>query len=147
MVSFSVPSDVDDMMVQRLGAVFMPHGLGHFMGIDTHDTGGYPKGVERPKKPGLKSLRTARDLLEGMVITVEPGCYFIKALLFPAMANATTSKFFNRETIERFRNFGGVRIESDLVVTANGCKNMTNVPRETWEIEAVMAGGPWPPTK
>jgi len=43
MVSFSVPSDVDDMMVQRLGAVFMPHGLGHFMGIDTHDTGGYPK--------------------------------------------------------------------------------------------------------
>ncbi|XP_010447846.1 PREDICTED: xaa-Pro dipeptidase [Camelina sativa] len=137
--------DVDDMMVQRLGAVFMPHGLGHFMGIDTHDTGGYPKGVERPKEPGLKSLRTARDLLEGMVITVEPGCYFIKALLLPAIENAATSKFFNRETVERFRNFGGVRIESDLVVTADGCKNMTNVPRETWEIEAVMAGGPWPP--
>lgn len=91
----SVPSDVEEMMVERLGAVFMPHGLGHFMGIDTHDTGGYPlvhqitfapkiyphnsgfllgcfyfsflKGVERPKEPGLKSLRTARDLLEGMV--------------------------------------------------------------------------------
>ncbi|KAJ4913410.1 Metallopeptidase M24 family protein [Raphanus sativus] len=137
--------DVDEMMVERLGAVFMPHGLGHFMGIDTHDTGGYPMGVERPKEPGLKSLRTARDLLEGMVITVEPGCYFIKALLIPAMENAKTSKFFNRETIERFKNIGGVRIESDLVVTANGCKNMTNVPRETWEIEAVMAGAPWPP--
>lgn len=102
------------------------------------------KGVERPKESGLKSLRTARDLLEGMVrlivssinafgsshlsslfivlmvcmqvITVEPGCYFIKALLIPAMENAATSKFFNRETIERFRNFGGVRIESDLVM-------------------------------
>lgn len=49
------------------------------------------------------------------VITVEPGCYFIKALLVPAMENARTSKFFNRETIERFRNLGGVRIESDLV--------------------------------
>lgn len=48
---------------------------------------------------------------------MEPGCYFIKALLFPAMEYATTSKFFNRETIERFRNFGGVRIESDLVMS------------------------------
>ncbi|EOY30523.1 Metallopeptidase M24 family protein isoform 7, partial [Theobroma cacao] len=137
--------NIDDMMVERLGAMFMPHGLGHFLGIDTHDPGGYPKGVERPKEPGLKSLRTARQLQEGMVITVEPGCYFIDALLVPAMENANTSKFFNCEIVDRFKNFGGVRIESDVLVTANGSKNMTKVPRETWEIEAVMAGGPWPP--
>ncbi|XP_007012898.2 PREDICTED: xaa-Pro dipeptidase isoform X2 [Theobroma cacao] len=137
--------NIDDMMVERLGAMFMPHGLGHFLGIDTHDPGGYPKGVERPKEPGLKTLRTARQLQEGMVITVEPGCYFIDALLVPAMENANTSKFFNREIVDRFKNFGGVRIESDVLVTANGSKNMTKVPRETWEIEAVMAGGPWPP--
>ncbi|XVE98028.1 hypothetical protein REPUB_Repub03eG0070000 [Reevesia pubescens] len=139
--------NVDDMMVERLGAVFMPSGLGHLLGIDTLDPGGYPKGVERPKEPGLKSLRTARQLQEGMVITVEPGCYFIDALLIPAMENTNTSKFFKRETVDRFKSFGGVRIESDVLVTGNGSKNMTKVPRKTWEIEAVMAGGPWPLSK
>ncbi|XP_010541025.1 PREDICTED: xaa-Pro dipeptidase [Tarenaya hassleriana] len=136
--------EVDEMMVERLGAVFMPHGLGHLLGIDTHDPGGYLTGVERPKEPGLRSLRTARELLEGMVITVEPGCYFIHTLLSAAMDKPKTSKFFNREAIDRFRNFGGVRIESDVIVTVDGCKNMTNVPREVGEIEAVMAGAPWP---
>ncbi|PKI71100.1 hypothetical protein CRG98_008501 [Punica granatum] len=110
----------------------MPHGLGHLLGIDTHDPGGYPKGLERPKEPGLSSLRTARELLEGMVITVEPGCYFIDALLEPAMESSKTAKFFNHEAVARFRGFGGVRIESDVV------------PRQESEIEAVMAGGRWP---
>lgn len=136
--------NVDEMMAARLGAVFMPHGLGHFLGIDTHDPGGYPKGMERSKEPGLKSLRTVRELQEGMVITVEPGCYFIDALLVLAMENENTSKFFNREVIGRFKDFGGVRIESDVLVTANGSKNMTSVPREISDIEAVMAGAPWP---
>ncbi|MCL7045934.1 hypothetical protein MKW94_008125, partial [Papaver nudicaule] len=136
--------DVHDMMSERIGAVFMPHGLGHLLGIDTHDPGGYPKEIERPKEPGLKSLRTARDLNEGMVITVEPGCYFIDALLVPAMESSITSKFFNRKEIERFKTFGGVRIESDLYITFNGANNLTNCPRQTWEIEAVMAGAPWP---
>ncbi|KAJ9167927.1 hypothetical protein P3X46_019515 [Hevea brasiliensis] len=139
-----VVGNVDDMMTERLGAVFMPHGLGHLLGIDTHDPGGYLKGPKRSKEPGLRSLRTARELEEGMVITVEPGCYFIDALLDPAMENSNTSKFFNREAIGRFKGFGGVRIESDVHVTANGSNNMTNVPREVWEIEAVMAGAAWP---
>ncbi|KAL9227678.1 hypothetical protein vseg_003338 [Gypsophila vaccaria] len=136
--------NVEDMMTQRLGAVFMPHGLGHLLGIDTHDPGGYLKGLERPKEPGLKSLRTVRQLEQDMVITVEPGCYFINALLNPAMQSSLTAKFFNRDAIRRFEGFGGVRIESDVYVTTNGCKNMTNVPRKIWEIEAVMAGGKWP---
>ncbi|CAL8172017.1 unnamed protein product [Prunus armeniaca] len=136
--------NVDDMMVERLGAVFMPHGLGHLLGIDTHDPGGYPKGLERPKEPGLRSLRTARELQEGMVITVEPGCYFIDALLVPALGSSNTTKFFNHEAVSRFKGFGGVRIESDVLVTDTGCKNMTKVPREISEIEAVMAGAPWP---
>nr|AKF43196.1 metallopeptidase M24 family protein [Geranium maderense] len=141
---FILVGDVGDMMAKRLGAVFMPHGLGHFMGIDTHDPGGYLKVLERPKEPGLRSLRTVRELKEGMVITVEPGCYFIDAVLVPAMESSNTCMFFNRETIGRFKGFGGVRIESDLYVTGDGCKNMTKCPRETWEIEAVMAGAPWP---
>ncbi|KAM7519587.1 hypothetical protein LguiB_018549 [Lonicera macranthoides] len=136
--------DVEDLMVERLGAVFIPHGLGHLLGLDTHDPGGYLKGAERPKEPGLKSLRTSRELLEGMVITVEPGCYFIDALLVPAMESPKTSKFFNKEEINKFRGFGGVRIESDVRVTSDGCVNMTNCPREVLDIEAVMAGAPWP---
>ncbi|KAL5984962.1 hypothetical protein ACLOJK_038799 [Asimina triloba] len=107
--------DVDSMMEERLGAVFMPHGLGHLLGIDAHDPGGYPQGTVRPALPGLKALRTTRELKEGMVITVQPGCYFNDVLLTPAMENPKTSKFFNRDSIERFRNFGGVRIESDVV--------------------------------
>ncbi|KAI3421692.1 uncharacterized protein J3R85_011881 [Psidium guajava] len=111
-----ISGDLDHMMVERLGAAFMPHGLGHLLGIDTHDPGGYLQGLERPKEPGLSSLRTVRELQEGMVITVEPGCYFIDALLDPAMESANTSKFFNHDAIGRFRKFGGVRIESDVVL-------------------------------
>lgn len=136
--------DVDAMMVERVGAVFLPHGLGHLLGIDTHDPGGYLKGAERPTEPGLSSLRTSRELLEGMVITVEPGCYFIDSVLVPAMESSKTSRFFNQEEIDRFRNFGGVRIESDVYVTSNGCLNMSKCPREIKDIEAVMSGAPWP---
>ncbi|KAG6428624.1 hypothetical protein SASPL_112877 [Salvia splendens] len=147
MISSRLPDfkrDVDAMVQERIGAVFIPHGLGHLLGIDTHDPGGYLKGAERPKEPGLKSLRTSRELLEGMVITVEPGCYFIDALLIPAMENVQTSKFFNRHEISRFRGFGGVRIESDVYVSCDGCVNMTKCPRAIKDIEAVMAGAPWP---
>lgn len=139
-----IVGNVDDMMIERLGAVFMPHGLGHFLGIDTHDPGGYLKGLEKLKGPGLKALRTIRELQEGMVITVEPGCYFIDALLAPAMESSNTAKFFDREAISRFKGFGGVRIESDVHVTAGGCQNMTKCPRQISEIEAVMTGSPWP---
>ncbi|XP_073034499.1 uncharacterized protein [Primulina eburnea] len=135
--------DIDAMNHERLGAIFMPHGLGHLLGIDTHDPGGYLKGAERPEEPGLRALRTSRELLEGMVITVEPGCYFINALLLPAMENPKTSQYFNQEKISRFIDFGGVRIESDVYVTSDGCVNMTKVPREIQEIEAVMGGAPW----
>ncbi|KAI5022165.1 hypothetical protein ZWY2020_058895 [Hordeum vulgare] len=138
-----IHGDIDDMMNARLGAVFMPHGLGHLLGIDAHDPGGYPEGLEKPKEPGLEALRTTRELKQGMVITVEPGCYFSDSLLMRARDDPICSKFFDWETIETYKSFGGVRIESNLYVTAQGCKNLTNCPREIWEIEAVMAGMPW----
>ncbi|KAI3850665.1 hypothetical protein MKW98_030725 [Papaver atlanticum] len=127
-------------MIERVGAAFMPHGLGHLLGINsTHDRGGYPKVTLRPKEPALKSLHTTRELKEGMVITVEPGCYFNDALLAPLLESSSTSKFFNHKEIERFKTFGGVRIKSDVYVTSNGADSLTKCPRETWEIEAVMA--------
>ncbi|KAK6028563.1 aminopeptidase P domain protein, partial [Ostertagia ostertagi] len=70
--------DIDEMVNARLGAVFMPHGLGHLIGLDVHDCGGYlGDALPRSDLPGLKSLRTTRTLKEIMVITIEPGCYFI----------------------------------------------------------------------
>ncbi|CAM6002986.1 unnamed protein product [Sphagnum balticum] len=69
--------DIEEMLEHRISAIFFPHGLGHFLGIDTHDVGGFPDGCARLTKQGLKSLRTCRTLQAGMCITVEPGVYFI----------------------------------------------------------------------
>ncbi|XP_037733641.1 xaa-Pro dipeptidase isoform X1 [Chelonia mydas] len=131
--------NVDDMVKVHLGAIFMPHGLGHLLGIDVHDVGGYPEGVDRIDLPGLKSLRTARVLKEGMVLTVEPGIYFIDCLLDQALNDPSQSCFINNEVLQRFRRFGGVRIEDDIAVAANGMELLTCVPRTVEEIEAFMA--------
>eukprot|EP01125_Pyxidicula_operculata_P001455 TRINITY_DN11337_c0_g1_i1.p1 TRINITY_DN11337_c0_g1~~TRINITY_DN11337_c0_g1_i1.p1 ORF type:complete len:479 (-),score=113.60 TRINITY_DN11337_c0_g1_i1:125-1561(-) len=135
-----VRGDVDEMMKEFIGSLFMPHGLGHFLGLDTHDVGGYPNGMERTKEPGLKSLRCGRVLKENMVITVEPGVYFIQSLLEPAFQNPSQSKFLNEEKIRSMFGFGGVRIEDDVVVKKDGAENMTeSCPRSIEEIEALMA--------
>lgn len=134
--------DVEDMIEAHLGAVFMPHGLGHFMGCDVHDVGGYLEGEPtRPSEPGLKSLRTARILAEGMVLTIEPGIYFIDCLLDNALKDPNLSQFLNAARISEYRNFGGVRIEDDIVITRVGCELMTKVPRTIEEIEALMHAG------
>uniref|UniRef100_A0A7M4E945 Xaa-Pro dipeptidase n=1 Tax=Crocodylus porosus TaxID=8502 RepID=A0A7M4E945_CROPO len=131
--------NVDDMVTVHLGAVFMPHGLGHLLGIDVHDVGGYPEGVERIDLPGLRSLRTARVLQAGMVLTIEPGIYFIDHVLDQALKDPTQSCFINNQVLQRFRGFGGVRIEDDIAVTASGMELLTCVPRTAEEIEAFMA--------
>ncbi|GFS21836.1 XAA-PRO dipeptidase [Elysia marginata] len=133
--------DVDKMMDTRLGAVFMPHGLGHMLGIDTHDVGGYPEGVTRSTEPGLRSLRTARVVEPRMVLTVEPGCYFINALLDAALANPEQKDFFVESVLNRFRGFGGVRIEEDIAITQTGMECLSCVPRTVAEIESLMAAG------
>eukprot|EP01133_Synstelium_polycarpum_P015968 gene15968-18985_t len=126
---------IDELVENKIGSVFFPHGLGHLLGLDTHDVGGY----QGDAKPKVHSLRTTRSLLEGMFLTVEPGCYFIDHLLDQALADPVRSKFFNKEVLARFRRFGGVRIEDDLLVTANGCENFSKMlPRTVEEIEAFM---------
>jgi Xaa-Pro dipeptidase len=135
-----VKGSVDDMMEENIFALFFPHGLGHFLGLDTHDVGGYPKGVDRIDRPGIKFLRARRELLPGMVITIEPGIYFVPAVLKPAMADPEKNKFLNTEKVESLLGFGGVRIEDDIIVTEDGMENMTNVPKEVDEIEDLMKG-------
>eukprot|EP00611_Tribonema_gayanum_P004400 TRINITY_DN1357_c0_g1_i3.p1 TRINITY_DN1357_c0_g1~~TRINITY_DN1357_c0_g1_i3.p1 ORF type:complete len:280 (+),score=75.44 TRINITY_DN1357_c0_g1_i3:687-1526(+) len=131
---------VDAMMSANVGAVFMPHGLGHLMGLDTHDCGGYPPGVERDPRPGYKSLRCGRPLEAGMVITVEPGIYFINHLLDQALADPALSCFLVADAVERYRGIGGVRLEDDVLVTDNGIRNLTNCPRTVEDVEGVMSG-------
>ncbi|MCG8374266.1 MAG: aminopeptidase P family protein [Balneolales bacterium] len=135
-----IRGDLDEMMEQNVFALFFPHGLGHFLGLDTHDVGGYPKGVDRIDRPGIKFLRARRELQPGMVVTIEPGIYFVPAVLEPAMKNPEQSKFLNVEKVKSLLDFGGVRIEDDIVVTETGHENLTNVPKEIEEIEALMAG-------
>jgi len=126
-------------------ALFFPHGLGHLLGLDTHDVGGYPSHeAPRPDRAGVKKLRTNRLLKPGMVLTVEPGVYFIEALLKPALSDKVQSSFLNESKIQSFMSFGGVRLEDDIVVTDIGCHNLTNCPRTVEDIESVMAGGEWP---
>lgn len=85
-----------------MGAIFFPHGLGHFLGLKTHDLGGYTEGPERSTKAGLKSLRTRRTLLENMVITVEPGLYFIEHIIKNALNDAELQKYINKEKIDEY---------------------------------------------
>ncbi|KAK7571803.1 hypothetical protein V9T40_014275 [Parthenolecanium corni] len=134
-----VKGDVDEMIEAGIAAVFQPHGLGHFLGLDVHDVGGYLKGYpERSSKPGLKALRTARPLEAGMAVTIEPGCYFIIPLIDEALDDPVRSKYLNKEVLKRFQNFGGVRIEDDVFITEKGVENYTKVPRTIEEIENWM---------
>uniref|UniRef100_A0AAG5DET8 Xaa-Pro dipeptidase n=1 Tax=Anopheles atroparvus TaxID=41427 RepID=A0AAG5DET8_ANOAO len=132
--------DVNEMMEAGLNAIFQPHGLGHFLGLDVHDVGGYlPHCPQRSTKAGINRLRTARTLKAGMYLTIEPGCYFIQPLLDKAYADPELCKFLVKENLNRFHNFGGVRIEDDVLITKTGIENFTLVPRTVEEIEAWMA--------
>lgn len=134
-----VEGDIDDLIEHDVFALFFPHGLGHFLGLDTHDVGGYPKGVDRIERPGLKYLRTRRTLQPGMVLTIEPGIYFIPALLKPAIKDEEMSLLLNKPRLKEFFDFGGVRIEDNVIITEDGCENLTDVPKERTDIENIMA--------
>ncbi|GFR50247.1 hypothetical protein Agub_g12433, partial [Astrephomene gubernaculifera] len=152
---------VEELLEADIGALFMPHGLGHFLGLDTHDVGGYCSSPSpsssttspptssttcppRPARPGFNRLRTNRTLQAGMVITVEPGCYFNPALLLPALEDKVKSRYLVRDAILAHMDMGGVRLEDNVVVTESGAESLTHVPRTPEEIETVMKGGAWP---
>uniref|UniRef100_A0A7S4V2M7 Xaa-Pro dipeptidase n=1 Tax=Alexandrium monilatum TaxID=311494 RepID=A0A7S4V2M7_9DINO len=135
---------VEEMLERHLMSHFMPHGLGHSLGLDVHDVGGYPPGEQRQDDPRVEqNLRCGRALLEGMVITVEPGFYFVDYLIERALSDPDKARFIVSERLEELRPVGGVRIEDDVLVTDKGCRVLTRVPRTVEEVEAVMAGGAW----
>ena len=135
-----------DAMLSRdvnLAARLMPHGLGHLIGLDTHDVGGIPWGQEesRPKELGYKSLRCLKVLEPGMVITVEPGCYFIDFLIDELCTSDVFAPFVkDPAALRAFQGTGGVRLEDCVLITETGIENLTNAPRTCADVEAVMAG-------
>ncbi|OWR52762.1 xaa-pro dipeptidase [Danaus plexippus plexippus] len=133
--------EVEKMIAFGVNGILQPHGLGHLLGLDVHDVGGYLKHCPpRPSGP-LGRLRTARILEAGMILTIEPGCYFIPKLLDAAKRTQKLAQFFNWDVMDRFRGFGGVRIEDDVLITDKGVENLTFVPRTVAEIEEFMANG------
>jgi Xaa-Pro dipeptidase len=108
-------------------SVFLPHGIGHLLGLEVHDVGGFmrsPDGGDIPRPEGHLYLRLTRVLQEGFVVTMEPGLYFIPQLLDGARADQR-SRHINWSRVDSLRKFGGIRIEDDLAVTAKGCENLT----------------------
>ena len=127
-------------------SLLMPHGLGHMMGLDVHDMENYGQinvGYDDETRPseqfGLGSLRCGRRLQPGFVITDEPGCYFIPALIDKWHAEGTGKDFINFDELEKWKDFGGIRIEDDILVTDNGCRVLGKpIPKTVAEIEATM---------
>ncbi len=121
--------DVDEAVAAGAHALFMPHGLGHNMGLDVHDMEdlgenhvGYDDTIQRSTQFGLASLRMGRMLKPGHVLTVEPGIYFIPALIDKWQAEGINKEFVNFDALKDYRTFGGIRLEDDIVITENGCR-------------------------
>ena len=137
--------DLDAAVEQGAQGMFFQCGLGHMMGLDVHDMEGigeqyvgYDPGVQRSAQFGLKSLRMARVLEPGMVMTVEPGIYMIPTLMDKWRAEARFLDFLNYDVIDKFRAFGGIRVEDDVVVTETGCRVLGKpIPIEMEEVEAL----------
>ncbi|CDJ35957.1 prolidase, putative [Eimeria mitis] len=136
---------LEDCVAASIGSVFMPHGLGHFLGMDTHDVGGFTPSSPPSDLPGLRYLRTTRTLEEGMCITVEPGCYFVDNLLKQAASNPSQAHLLDFTVIDKYRSVGGVRLEDDVLVTKDGVRNLTVVPRSVDSVEELLRSGVKPP--
>ena len=143
-----VRGDVQDMVEAGIAGLFMPHGLGHNMGLDVHDMEdygenyvGYDDDQKRSSQLGLGSLRMARKLVPGNVITDEPGIYFIPALIEKWKSEKTDQGFVNYQKLESYYDFGGIRLEDDVLVTADGARRLgkKRLPISPDDVEAAMA--------
>jgi Xaa-Pro aminopeptidase len=135
--------DVDEAVAHGAHALFFPHGLGHMLGLDVHDMEGlgenfvgYDSTVSRSDQFGLAFLRLARKLEPGFVLTDEPGIYFIPALIDQWRQEGKFFEFINYDKVETYKDFGGIRIEDDVLVTADGYRVLGKpIPKTVSEVE------------
>ena len=139
--------DVKEAVANGAHAMFLPHGLGHMLGMDVHDMEGLGQihvGYDDEFRPseqfGTAFLRMGRRVKPGMVITNEPGIYFIPELIDLWRSQNKFTEFINYEKLETYKDFGGIRIEDDILVTETGCRVLGKpIPKTVAEVEAIMA--------
>ena len=140
--------DTEEAVRNGAHAMFFPHGLGHMMGMDVHDMEGLGQqyvGFDDEVRPsgqfGTNCLRCGRRLQEGWVMTDEPGIYFIPALIDDWKSRGLHKDFINYGLLETYKDFGGIRIEDDILITADGCRMLgrERIPYHLDDVEAFMA--------
>ncbi len=141
--------DTEEAVKAGAHAIFLPHGLGHMMGMDVHDMESLDQinvGFDEETRPNLEQfgtncLRMGRRLEAGFVVTDEPGIYFIPALIDAWKAKGHCKDFLNFDKLEAYKDFGGIRIEDDLLITKDGCRfiGKDRIPYHPKDIEAFMA--------
>ena len=137
--------DVDEAVVAGAHALFMPHGLGHMLGLDVHDMEalgenyiGYDDRVNRSDQFGLAFLRFALPCKPGHVFTVEPGCYFIPELIDKWKSEGKFTDFINYSKIDKYMSVGGIRIEDNVLITEKGHKVLGKpIPKTITEVETI----------
>lgn len=143
-----IKGNVEDAVHEGAHALFFPHGLGHLLGLDVHDLEnlgedyfGYDDSVQRSDQFGLAYLRFAKKLKPGHVLTVEPGIYFIPQLIKLWKKENKLADFINYEKVEKYLEFGGIRIEDDVLVTETGSRILGTkiIPKEIDDVEQACA--------
>jgi Xaa-Pro aminopeptidase len=138
--------DVEEAVRRGAHTLFFPHGLGHMMGLDVHDMEnlgedyvGYDDTVTRSSEFGLAYLRLAKKLKPGYVLTIEPGIYFIPALIDLWKSEKKHVDFIEYQKVETYKDYGGTRIEDNILITAIGARELGKpIPKTVKEIEEVM---------
>ena len=141
--------DTEEAVHAGAHAMFLPHGLGHMMGMDVHDMENLDQinvGFDEETRPildqfGTNCLRMGRRLEEGFVVTDEPGIYFIPALIDDWRKSGYCAEFLNFDLLETYKDFGGIRIEDDILITKDGCRFLgeNRIPYHPQDVEAFMA--------
>lgn len=141
--------DAEAAVAEGAHALFFPHGLGHMLGLDTHEMEnlgeevvGYAPDQTRSEQFGLHTLRLARPLKPGFTVTVEPGCYFIPELIRQWQSDRRHDAFIDYDTVSDFVGVGGIRIEDDVLVTENGARVLgPGIPKAVDAVESLAGSG------
>jgi len=129
---------IEDLVAADAHALFFSHGLGHMLGLSTHDCGGYLEGRVPEDRFGLAYLRADLPLAPGYVVTIEPGVYFVPALLNDPARRERYAEMVDWNVVDGLLDFGGIRIEDDVLITSDGCEVMSEaLPSAASEIEAI----------
>ena len=138
--------NVQEAVAAGAHALFFPHGLGHMLGLDVHDMEnygenyvGYDNEITRSSQFGTASVRLGKRLKEGFALTIEPGIYFIPALIEQWQSEKMHEEFINYNEVVKYIGFGGVRLEDNVLVTANGGEYIgPRIPITIKDVEKVM---------